>query len=132
MPVTADNAQKLSQKRSSSCSVVIVDNYPTVVASGWKQKIQQFTGALVSLTPLLKGFHSCSTSGGYWLSLGRESDGDSRLLERSLFQMYIKIRAFDDTKHLPGLGSCTEPRVSQEGAEVSVPSVPACVDSAVP
>lgn len=31
--------------------------------------------------------------------------------------MYIKIHAFDDTKHLPGLGSCREPQVSQEGAE---------------
>lgn len=49
VPVTADNAQKLSQKRNSSCSFVTVNNYPAVVASGWKQRNHQFIGALVSL-----------------------------------------------------------------------------------
>lgn len=49
VPVTADNAQKLSQKRRSSCSVITVNNYPTVVASGWKQRSHQCIGALVSL-----------------------------------------------------------------------------------
>lgn len=41
--------------------------------------------------------------------------------------MSIKIRAFDDIKHLPGLGSYRGPQVSQEGAEAPVPSVPACL-----
>lgn len=45
---------------------------------------------------VLKGFCSCSTKGGFWFSLGKDSDKDSLLLERSLFQMYIKIHAFDE------------------------------------
>lgn len=80
---------------------------------------------------LLKGFHSCSTNAGFWLSSGEERDKDSLLLERSLFQMYIKIHALDDRKHLSSLGSFRDPQVSQEGAEAPVPSVLACVDSSV-
>lgn len=79
----------------------------------------------------MKGFHSCGTNGGFLLSLGKEGDKDSLLLERSLFHISIKTPASDDIRHFPGLGSCRGPQVSQEGAEAPVPSVPACVDSSV-
>lgn len=36
----------------------------------------------------MKGFHSCGTNGGFLLSLGKEGDKDSLLLERSLSQIY--------------------------------------------
>lgn len=122
--VTADGLCAPSQKMNSSCLVTIVNQYLTVVASEWKQNNNQLVGALVLLTlTCLKWFCFCNTNGCPRLSSGKESDKDGLLLERSLFQMYIKIHAFDHVKHLTSLVSCRESEASQEGAEVPEPSV---------
>lgn len=52
--------------------------------------------------------------------MGKEGDRDGLLLERSLFQTYIKICAFGYKEHLSNLVSCGKSGVSQEGAEVPV------------
>lgn len=121
--VTADGLCAPSQKMNSSCLAVTVNQYLAVVASEWKQKNDQFIGALVLLTLTCWNSSTSAMQRGLQLSSGKESDKDCLLLERSLFQMYIKMPAFDDVKHLTGLVSCREREVSQEGAEAAVPSI---------